>query len=171
MFAATNLNTRKLQRSMRQVQDLEIGDDEILALVDTGSSIHAADVDVHFPAYSSTVRRPSRRKSAGATTAGGHKLEHLGKFSISADADGQTVRIPFNHMKVKLPILSVRQMMSKGGKLTLTEHGGKISNSGTGQSINFVIHDDLWYVKLKVNRPPASESRQPHLPFGRQGSE
>ena len=170
MFAATNLNTRKLQQSMRKVRGLELGDDEILALVDTGSSIHAADADVHFPAYSSTVRRPSRQRSAGATTAGGHKLEHLGKFSISADTDGQTVRIPFNHMKVKLPILSVRQMMSKGGKLTLTEHGGKISNSGTGQSINFVIHDDLWYVKLKVNRPPASESRQPHLPFGRQGS-
>ena len=61
-------------------------------------------------------------------------------------------------------------MMSKGGQLTLTEHGGKITNATTQQSINFVIHDDLWYVKLKVNKPPTNEGRQPSLPFGRQGS-
>ena len=171
VFATSNLNTKKLQQSMRNMpRGLDLKEDEVLALVDTGSSIHAADADVHFPAYSSKVRQSSHKKSAGATTAGGHRLENLGRFNVSADADGQTVRIPFNHMKVKLPILSVRQMMSKGGQLTLTEHGGKITNATTRQSINFVIHDDLWYVKLKVNKPPTNEGRQPSLPFGRQGS-
>ena len=61
----------------------------------------------------------------------------ISQTTLSADADGQTVRIPFNHMKVQLPILSVRQMMSKGCQLTLTEHGGKITNPITRQSINF----------------------------------
>ena len=171
VFATSQLNTKKLQQSMRNMpRGLDLEDDEVLALVDTGSSIHAADADVHFPDYSSKVRRSSHKKSAGTTTAGGHRLENLGRFNVSADADGQTVRIPFNHMKVKLPILSVRQMMSKGGQLTLTEHGGKITNATTHQSINFVIHDDLWYVKLKVNKPPTNDGRQPSLPFGRQGS-
>ena len=138
VFAATNLNIKKLQRSLRNMPPgLDLEDDEVLALVDTGSSIHATDADLHFPSYSSKVRQSSQKRSAGATTAGGHRLDNLGKLDVSADADGQTVRIPFNHMKVKLPILSVRQMMGKGCQLTLTEHGGKITNPVTRQSINF----------------------------------
>ena len=74
-------------------------------------------------------------------------------------------------MKVKLPILSVREMMSKGCKLTLTENGGVIRNKLKNQQINFVVHNDLWYVKLKVKPPPTSEdSKSSMSPFGRQGA-
>ena len=74
-------------------------------------------------------------------------------------------------MKVKLPILSVREMMSKGSLMTLTEHGGVIRNKAKNQSIRFIVHDDLWYMKLKVKPPPVTEAPDlPKSPFGRQGS-
>ena len=74
-------------------------------------------------------------------------------------------------MKVKLPILSVRELMSKGCKMTLTEHGGVIRNKLRNQQINVVVHDDLWYVKLKVKPPPSPESAKAMpSPFGRQGA-
>ena len=100
-----------------------------------------------------------------ATTAGGHRLENLGKFVVNATSDGQDIKVPFNHMKVKLPILSVRQMLNKGGRLSLHETGGSITNPKIGQTINLIVHEGLWYMKLKVGRPTASLP----TPFGRQG--
>ena len=173
-LAALPSNTRRLQRRIQKLeaQQVHLEDDEMLALVDTGSNIHAADADVHFPMYANTVRStPASRRGHTATAAGGQKLQNLGKFVVHGNADGQDLRIPFNHMKVKLPILSVRELMSKGCKMTLTEHGGVIRNKMKNQQINFVVHDDLWYVKLKVKPPPSSEAAVDLAsPFGRQGT-
>ena len=171
-LAALPSNPKKLSRALRKMPTgIEIKEGEVLALVDTGSNIHAADVDLHFNSYAHTVRTsPSQRRGHPATTAGGHQLDNLGKFTVSAIADGQEIRIAFNHMKVKLPILSVRQMMGKGSRMSLTEEGGTISNDRTNQSINFIVHDDLWYVKLKVQPPPSANKPTPNMPFGRQGS-
>ena len=140
----------------------------MLALVDTGSNLHAADCEVHFPQYAKLVRAPKHSKVARATTAGGHKLDHLGKFTVDATTDFQDVTIPFNHMKVKLPILSVRQMLGKGSVMTLTEDSGLIQNHRTGHSIRFLIQDGLWYMKLKV-KPPTTNEDTSASPFGRQG--
>jgi hypothetical protein len=174
-LAALPSNTKKLQRKIRKLvaQEIELEDDEVLALVDTGSSIHAADVDVHFPQYAKSVRQSAAsRQGHSATSAGGHKLVNRGKFTISAETDGQNVKVPFNNMKVKLPILSVRQMMSKGSVMTLTEVDGKIHNARSGQTIHFAVHDDLWYMKFKVKPPTqaATDELRAASLFGRQGS-
>ena len=96
---------------------------------------------------------------------------NLGRFVVHGHTDGQDVRIPFNNMKVRLPILSVREMMSKGSKMTLTETGGIIENREKKQAINFIVHDDLWYVKLKVKLPPANDQPEARSSlFGKQGS-
>ena len=173
-LAALPSNTKKLQRKIRKLEaeQIALADDECLALIDTGSNIHAADAEVHFPEYAKSVRPTAASKSGhSATAAGGHKLFNLGKFTVSATSDGQDVRVPFNHMKVKLPILSVREMMSKGSRMTLTESGGIIRNREKNQAIRFIVHDDLWYMKLKVKPPPASDNADlSKSPFGRQGS-
>ena len=154
----------------KQPVDIELENDEILALVDTGSSIHAADADLHFPSYKNHVKESTAsRQGQAATSAGGHQLANLGKFKVKAQADGQDVVVPFNHMKVKIHILSVRQMMKKGSRLTLDEEGGVIENARTNQSIRFIIHDDLWYMKLKVKPPDGSSADFSSSPFGRQG--
>ena len=165
-LTALPTNTKKLQRAIRKLSaiNFDLADDEVLALVDTGSSIHAADADLHFGEYASHVRKPKGASiTNAATTAGGHRLENLGKFVVNATTNGQDIKIPFNHMKVKLPILSVRQMLNKGGQLSLHEAGGSITNPNAGQTINFIVHEGLWYMKLKVGRPSKP------MPFGRQG--
>ena len=173
-LAALPSNTRKLQRRIQRLEaeQIDLADDEMLALVDTGSNIHAADADVHFPLYSGLVRStPASRRGHTATAAGEQKLQNLGKFVVHGNADGQDLRIPFNHMKVKLPILSVRELMTKGCKMTLTENGGVIQNKSKNQQINFIVHNDLWYIKLKVKPPPSSEADKARpSPFGRQGA-
>ena len=168
----TPIKRQELSRALRKLpRNTPLADDEILALVDTGSNIHAADADVHVPDCAPLVRRaPTQKSSHAATTADGHRLDNLGKFTISASANGQDIKIPFNHMKVKLPILSVRQMLSKGGRLGLTETSGCITNSRTRQRINFIVHDDLWYMKLKVQKPPSDNGCKPDTGFGRQGA-
>ena len=165
-LTALPTNTKKLRRALKKLSaiNFDLDDDEVLALVDTGSSIHAADADMHFGEYASQVRKPKGASvTAAATTAGGHRLENLGKFVVNATTNGHDIKIPFNHMKVKLPILSVRQMLNKGGQLSLNEAGGSITNPNAGQTINFIVHEGLWYMKLKVGKPSKS------MPFGRQG--
>jgi hypothetical protein len=55
--------------------------------------------------------------------------------------------------------------------MTLTESGGIIRNREKNQAIRFIVHDDLWYMKLKVKPPPASDNADlSKSPFGRQGS-
>ena len=172
-LAALPDNTKKLQRKIRKIKSarIQLEDDEMLCLVDTGSSIHAADADVHFPDYARTVRQSSAsRRGHAATSAGGHRLENMGKFTVSATTDGQDVKVPFNHMRVKIPILSVREMMSKGSYMTLTETGGKIVNPKANKCVNFFVYDDLWYMKFKVKPPSLTENADLSAsPFGIQG--
>ena len=48
-LAALPSNPKKLSRALRKMPTgIEIKEGEVLALVDTGSNIHAADVDLHF---------------------------------------------------------------------------------------------------------------------------
>ena len=97
-------------------------------------------------------------------------MENLGQFTVSAITDGQDVKVPFNHMRVKIPILSVREMMTKGSYMTLTETGGKIVNPKAGKCVNFFVYDDLWYMKFKVKPPALAEGADLSAsPFGRQG--
>ena len=71
-------------------------------------------------------------------------------------------------MKVQLPILSVREMMDKESSVTIRDDTGVISNKRTKQSINFIIRDGLWFMKLKVQMPDGSRLES-DTGFGRPG--
>ena len=74
-------NTKKIGKLLKKLpEDIEVDNDEVLALIDTGSHIHAADAEVHVPDYVNHVRESSaQRRGAAATTAGGHQLPNKGK--------------------------------------------------------------------------------------------
>ena len=102
-------------------------------------------------------------------------IHNLGQCVVKSEADGQQAAVPFNHMKVNLPILSATEMMTKGSTIQPEDNGGVIANARTGQPIHFMIHDDLWHMELKVKAPGTIQSPMDlmHLkfsPFGRQGS-
>ena len=156
----SSVGSKKLLRSLRKLpQQISLENDDCLALVDSGSSINAADATVHFPSYVNKVRQTgAQKRGEGATTAGGHHLRNEGKFVVDAVIDGQNFQVPFTNMKVKLPILSVRHMMTRGSQMLHTDTGGVIHNPMTDQAIKLIVHDGLWFAKMKVkgerNPPP-----------------
>ena len=164
-FGTVPASTKKLNRALRRpLAEINLENDEILALIDTGATVHAADSEVHFKDYVDQVRpTPSSRRGDGAVTAGGHLLPNKGKFTVHAIADGQDVSIPFNDMKVQMPILAVKKMMKKGTKMLLEEDGGVLYNSRTQQRLNFIEHSGLWFMKLKVKPPPGSRDADESL--------
>ena len=112
--------------------------------------MHAADATVHFPEY---VPHIKRARSKGATSASGHHIPNEGRFTVNAEVAGHDLTVPFNHMKVKLPILAPRRMMSRGSRITLTLDDGVIENPTTKQTLPFIVFDDLRFAKLKVKPP------------------
>ena len=83
-------DSKKLKRALRKTpKQIELENDEILCLIDTGSNVHAADAEVHFPQYLDHVKPTSlSRRGHAATSAGGHKIHNLGRFVVKGEADG-----------------------------------------------------------------------------------
>ena len=132
--------------------------DEIWALVDSGSTLNAADVEKHFPEYMKFILE-SKAQARGevATTAGGHELRHEGKFRVDATIDGVHFPVPFTNMKVDIPILSVRKAVKHGSNVTFTEHGGTIVNRATGVTLTFIEANGSYWIKMKVLPPSAKD--------------
>ena len=141
--------------------DLPLEDDEIWALVDSGSTLNAAWIKKHFPKYASLIIA-SKQQMRGdvATTAGGHELKHKGRCKVNTVISGIDVPIAFSNMKVDVPILSVRRMVKSCKDVVFTESGGTIKNRVTGQTLQFIEADGTYWIKLKVG-PPIEEDRIP----------
>ena len=170
-FGTIPSSTKKLNRALRRsAASIELEDDEILALIDTGATVHAADPEVHFPDYAPLVTpTASSKKGEGALTAGGHLLKNGGKFTVHATADDQDVSIPFYAMKVQMPILAPKKMMKKGTRMLIAEDGGILYNSRTKQQMSFIEHGGLWFLKLKVKKPPSTQQNEEESGFARRG--
>ena len=151
--------------------------DEVWALVDSGSTINAADILEHFPEYAKFIKR-SKAQSRGevATTAGGHELKHEGKCNIAATVDGFDFPIPFSNMKVDIPILSVRKAVKNGNDVTFTDDGGTIVNRDNGRTLTFIEANGSYWIKMKVlppdlkDIPTNSQSMESSQVFTRPGA-
>ena len=75
---------------------VQCGKDEVLVLIDSGSTINTADIAAHFPAYENFIM-PSLGSSTGetATTACGKELRNRGKCTVHGRTDGQEIAVPF----------------------------------------------------------------------------
>ena len=98
-----------------------------------------------------------QRRGDSASNACGGVIENLGKARVEAaitDTKGNLhdFDIVFNHMKVKLPILSLRSVVKRKSSVRINEHGGYIKNTLTGATIPVYEHDDVYYVKIKVKK-------------------
>ena len=83
-------------------------------------------------------------------------LKNRGKCVISGVADGQKVSIPFQDMDVELPILSVRQSVKSGQRVSFFEGGGELKDTTTGKTIQIHEIEETYFMKLKVS-PPSDE--------------
>ena len=135
-----------------KLPDIPLADDEIWALVDSGSTLNAAWIKKHFAAYARFVVS-SKQQIRGdvATTAGGHELKHKGRCKVNTMIDDHEMPIVFSNLKVDVPILSVRRMVKLGNDVILTETGGSITNKLTGQKLTFIEADGTYWIKLEIH--------------------
>ena len=59
-------------------------------------------------------------------------------------------------------------MVDKESSVMIEDDTGIISNKRTNQSINFIVRDGLWFMKLKVRKPDGSPADN-DCGFGRAG--
>jgi hypothetical protein len=158
---------RKLLRNMPV--ELICGPDETLCLMDSGSTINAAWIAKHFPAYAKLVQATAASEAGDyATTAGGQKLYNKGRCVVKATVDGQSLDVAFKDMETELPILSIRKMCRKGNDVKFREFGGTIKNHSTGKILKFYVYQGVYFIKLKICDPNllGDAAAPPPPPFG-----
>ena len=79
-------------------------------------------------------------------------------------SEGQSSTITFQCADVDTPILSIRRLAMNGHEIRFTEKGGYILHLKTGHRTKFVIHDGVYFIKLKQLNPPANEKNIRVLP-------
>ena len=137
LMAALPSNPKKLAKKARKIGNLELEDDEILAMVDSGSFLHAIDAELDLPGHSiEALDGKDRAKSA--ETACGAVLKRLGTVRTEGYVDGEKVNVKWNHMKVKTPILSVRQLVRDGHEVYINSGGGWIMNLENEKAYSFL---------------------------------
>ena len=89
-----------------------------------------------------------------------------------ADKNGRLADfpIPFNDMKVQLPILSLRNTMKRGHSARLNENGGYLRNLITRTKVPVYEKEGVYYLKVKIRSPDTdTTSSSPDAGFARQG--
>ena len=134
--------------------ELECGTDEVLCLVDSGSTINAASIGKHFPKYADLVEStPASERGDFATIAGGDKLFNKGRCMIKGQAQDQPSPVTLKDMEVELPFLSVRKIVKKKNDVRFTQKGGTIRSQVTGKTIKFFEHEGVYFLNIKISGP------------------
>ena len=152
LMAALPSNPKKLQKAARRIGSIELEEDEILAMVDSGSFLHAINAEADLPGHAIEAVE-GKDKARSAETACGAILKRLGIVRTAGLVDGETVNVKWNHMKVKTPILSVRQLVRDGHEVYINATGGWIKNLENGKIIHFFEFQGVYYLKMKIAQP------------------
>ena len=76
--------------------------------------------------------------------------------------DGEKVKVKWKHMKVKTPILAVKQLVRDGREVCNNSTGGWIKNLENGKIIHFFEFQGVYYLKMKIaqpNRRPETQNK------------
>ena len=73
-------------------------------------------------------------------------------------------------MKVKTPILSVRELIPDGHDAYINKNGGWIKNIGNGKTITFFEFQGVYYLKMKIDKPTANNEKNDEPLFSGQGA-
>ena len=73
-------------------------------------------------------------------------------------------------MKVKTPILSVRQLVRDGHEVYINAEGGWIKNLENNNLIHFFEFQGVYYLNMKITKPSAHYSKKDQPLFSGQGA-
>lgn len=142
---------KRLQKFRENLPNIHLEGDEILALIDAGSTINAADIEAYFPEYKDLII--ASKSDDNATTAGGHQLRNEGRCRIEATANNLPFPIPFQNMKVDVPILGVKKYVRNGFSFNFNEDGGWMQSKVNGHKFEFIEADAAYWIKLRIEKP------------------
>ena len=163
MIAALPANPKARQKLVKKVvAGVQLEEGETLAIVDTGSCLHAIDAEEELPDHEIHWNSDAEANRFLAETACGGILKRLGLVTTDATVDGKSVTIEWNHMRVKCPILSVVRLCEDGHGLWIHENGGEIIHTASGARMRFEKLMGVYYVRIKFGKPRAKpEDAQP----------
>lgn len=169
-IAALPQDRKGKARLEKKIQKIFLAPDEKLAMVDSGSFVHAIDSDIELPGHALRPIDKNDHHIVGETACGG-KLVKKGSVVVDCIIDGHRVEVEFDSMKVKTPILSVRKLVRDNHSVKFHKNGGFIHNLTTGKKINFFEFQGVYYLKMKI-LPPSDLSGIDKGPgdFGRHGA-
>ena len=121
-------------------------------MMDSGASLHAADLDAHFPGHVLEETDASRRQDY-ALTANGDKLFNKGSFQVKGSCNGVKMSLGFTNMKVDIPVASVRAFVKAGNEVQFFPGGGLVKNKSTGAEVPFEEMGGVYFLKLRVKSP------------------
>ena len=141
--------TANKARAARRIGNWDLEDDELLALVDTGSFTHAIDAGVELPDHQVQLCDPDA-PGTSAETAGGAVLKKLGTVATTSIIDGIEVGIQWDHMQVSTPILSVRKLVKDGNDVYINKQGGYIRHLASGKTMKIYNFQGVYYLRMKI---------------------
>ena len=116
------------------------------------SFVHATNAEVELP-HHKLIPPTEQDKQIVAETACEGKLTKQGSVHVECATDGSKLAFEFDSMRVKTPILSVRQFVRDNNEVQLRRHGGFIQNLVSGKKINFFEYQGVYFMKLKIQQP------------------
>ena len=176
VIASVPKDRKGFAKAIKKVSRVQLAEDERLFMVDSGSFEHAIDAESELPDHPISIPSNLDKERSGETACG-RILKVLGKVTVNGLVGNTKVTIPFKHMKVKCPILSVRKLVRDGNDVHFSQHGGWIENATTGQRIELFAFQGVYFLKVKILPPvPSAESTDPPVEsansegFARQGA-
>ena len=164
---AASPGKKRMKRLSELVPGIPLEEDEVVCLVDSGSTINAAWIEEHFPEYLQyIILSEAQTRGDSATTAGGHELKNEGRCRVETKVDGHDFPVAFQNMRVDVPILSVRKYVKSGFAFHFSEEGGYMESKTNGKRFWFIESDGAFWIKMKVTPPSADD---PITGFARPG--
>ena len=106
-------------------------------MVNSGSFVHAINAEVELPNHQ-LIPPTEQDTQTNAETACGGKLTKQESVHVECETDGSNVAIEFDSMRVKTPILSVRQLVRDNNVVHFRRHGGFFYNLVSKKKINYL---------------------------------
>ena len=169
MMAALPVDRKQLAKTYKRISQIKLEKNEILAMIDSGSFIHAIDAESELPGHDINWFSEEESSKGVAETACGGILRRLGSVVTTGKVDNTNVNIQWNHMKVKCPILSVLRLAKDGNEVWIHQHGGEIIDTHTQKRLKFFEHNGVYYMKIKVDVPKTVPPIETPL-FSRRGA-
>ena len=96
-------------------------------------------------------------------------MRNEGRVRVEASVNGLDFPIPFQNMRVDVPILSVRKYVRNGWDFKFTDTGGSMTCRLNGKTLDFIEADGAFWIKLKVGNP-LSDAVRPNCIFAELGA-